>query len=306
MPHDHSHGHHHHHHNQGDKTLAWAVVVNVALSVAQIIGGAVAGSVALIADGVHNFADAGALVLAFGARRLARRGISARYTFGWARAEVIAALVNFTTLIVISIWLAVEAIGRLTDPPEVAGGLVMVLAAVALVVDLATAALTWKLSRDSLNIRAAFLHNLADAGASVAVLLGGVLIWAWGWMWVDPVVTILISVLILRHVAADLPQVWRILMLAAPPQMNSETVAGQLGELDGIASVEHLHLWQFDEQASALSAHLRLEPGADHDAVLRSAKALMQAEHQISHTTFEVLAAEAPLDAPSCSLASSE
>lgn len=286
MPHDHH--HHHHHHHSTDKPLVWAVAINVILSFAQIIGGAFASSMALIADGVHNLSDAASLVLAFGARKLARRGASPSYSFGWSRAEVIAALVNFVTLIVISIWLAFEAIGRLAHPPEVAGGMVMALAGLALVINTATAALTWRLSKDSVNIRAAFLHNITDAGASVAVLLGGVLIWALGWYWADPVVTILISALILRHVAGDLPQVWRILMLGAPTHLDSETITARIVESKGVQDIHDLHLWQFDEHQSALQAHLVLTPTAEPAATLRQIKAQLAREFGLSNVVFEV------------------
>ena len=140
-PHGHSHGPSHGA-GLGDRALLWAVAINLALTAAQIVGGYAADSTALIADGIHNLSDALALVLAFGARRLARRTATPDWSYGWGRAEIVAAFVNYLALIAISIWLAVEALARLTDPPQVAGGLVMGLAAFALVVDLATAALT--------------------------------------------------------------------------------------------------------------------------------------------------------------------
>lgn len=283
MPHDHAHAH-----VTGDRPLIVAVTVNLALTVAQIAGGIAAGSMALIADGVHNLSDALSLILAFGARKLARRGPTPGYSFGMRRAEVVAALVNFTTLVVIALWLAAEALGRLADPPPVAGGLVMALAGLALVVDIATAALTFRLAQGSLNIRAAFLHNLADAGASVAVLLGGVLIWAFGWYWADPVMTLVISGAILWHVAGDLPAVWRILMLGAPRRLDATAVAARLTAHPGVRALHGLHLWQIDETTAALQAHLVIDPDADPATLLRDLKAMLAAEHDIALTTFEI------------------
>ena len=169
MPHDHHHhGHGGHHYgldaHSGDRRVAWAVAINVGLTVAQIAGGLVAGSVALIADGVHNFSDAAALVLAFGARRLARRGADSAMSFGWARAEVVAALINYVSLVIVALWLMAEAAGRLIDPPGVEGWIVIWLAALALVIDLGTAALTFSLSKQSVNIRAAFCTTLPMRG----------------------------------------------------------------------------------------------------------------------------------------------
>lgn len=287
MPHDHAHHHHHHHAPTGETAMAWAVGINVLLTFAQVAGGLVAGSVALIADGVHNFSDAAALVLAFGARRLARRGPSPSMSFGWSRAEVVAALVNYVALILVAVWLMVEAAGRLANPPEVRGSIVIWLALLALVIDLGTAALTYRLSRDSLNIRAAFLHNLADAGASVAVIAGGIAIALWDLRVIDPVLTIAISVFILWHVAGDLRPVLRILMLGAPEGPDPEAVSARLGAHPEVEGVHHLHLFQVDEGRSALSAHLVIAEGADFTAVIARAKAMLEAEFELLHVTLE-------------------
>ena len=251
------------------------------------MGGLIAGSTALIADGIHNLSDALALVLAFGARRLARRAATPEWSFGWGRAEIVAAFVNYLALIAVSLWLAVEAIGRLADPPQVAGGLVMALAGFALVIDLATAALVWRQSKDSVNIRAAFLHNLADAGVSVAVILGGALIWAFGWNLADPILTLGISAVILWHIALEIGPVFRMLMLAAPPGSDPGAILNALNDLEGVASAHHLHLWQIDEKRVAASVHL-VVPGPDYLPVTRAAKRMLSRDFGISHATVEV------------------
>lgn len=285
--HGHGHGHGHGHAHGGDGAIGWAVAINLALTGAQIVGGVIAGSTALIADGIHNLSDALALVLAFGARRLARRAATPEWSFGWGRAEIVAAFINYLALIAVSIWLAIEAFGRLADPPQVAGGLVMALATFALVVDLGTAALVWRLSKDSVNIRAAFLHNLADAGVSVAVILGGALIWAFGWNLADPILTLAISVVILWHVVPEMGPVFRMLMLAAPPGYDPARVADALRALPDVHDVHHLHLWQIDEKRVAASVHLVVET-TDFAAVTRSAKHLLREDLGISHATIEV------------------
>ena len=281
------HGHHGHGHHHGERGLRLAVAVNVLLTVAQVLGGIVSGSVALIADAVHNLSDAAALVIAYGARRIARRPADDAMSFGYGRAEVVAALINYTVLVVISLWLGVEAAMRLVDPPEVAGGMVMALAGLALAVDLATAALTFRLARESANIRAAFLHNLADAGSSVAVLAGGFLIWAWGWRWADPAITLLISAWILRHALSGIGPVIRVLMLAAPPEAGAEAVRRAIEAEEGVEGVHHLHVWQMDEHRASVEAHLVLAEGADTAEVLRRAKVRVEEEFGIRHATFE-------------------
>lgn len=293
MGHSHSHshdggyGHAHLPGGAGDGTILVAVVVNLALTGAQIIGGYVADSTALIADGVHNLSDALALVLAFGARRLARRPASPDMSYGWGRAEIVAAFVNYIALIAVSVWLGIEALGRLIEPPQVAGGLVMALAGFALLVDMATAALVWRASKESVNIRAAFLHNLADAAVSVAVILGGALIWAFGWNLADPVLTLLISAVILWHIGREIGPVMRMLMLAAPAGVDHAALAGAMAGVEGVAGAHHLHLWQIDERRTALSAHLVMREGADPVLAVRRVKALLRRDFGIDHATIE-------------------
>ncbi len=284
-----SHGHHHHHLDPeaGDLRVGLAVAVNLVLTAAQIVGGLIAGSVALIADAVHNISDAMTLVIAFAARRIARRPATPAMSFGWGRAELVAALVNYTTLIVLSVWLGAEAAGRIVNPPEVAGGIVIALAGLALVIDLMTAALTWRLSKESLNIRAAFLHNLADAGTSVAVILGGVLILLYDWRLADPLITLGISAWILWHALSEIGPVIRILMQGAPEDIETEAVRRALEAAAGIDSVHHLHLWQLDEHRTALEAHLVLAEGADFTAATVRAKRLVGERFGILHATFE-------------------
>lgn len=300
MPHDHSaheqsgHGRPEHgssgrghHHHGGERGLGMAVAINLALTVAQVVGGIVSGSVALIADAVHNLSDAVALIIAFAARRIARRPADGAMSFGYARAEVVAALINYTVLVVISLWLASEAAMRLIDPPEVAGGIVMALAGLALVIDLATALLTWRLARESTNIRAAFLHNLADAGSSVAVLLGGLLIWLYGLRWADPAITLLISGWILWHALSEIGPVIRILMLGAPPEAEAEAVRRAIEAEAGVEGVHHLHVWQMDEHRASVEAHLVLADGADGGEAVRRVKARIAEAFGIHHATFE-------------------
>ena len=286
-PHGHSHGPSHGA-GLGDRALLWAVAINLALTAAQIVGGSVAGSVALVADGVHNLSDAMALVLAFGARRLARRPATPEWSFGWSRTEILAAFVNYIALIAVSLWLMVEAFGRLADPPEVQGGLVMALAAFALVIDLGTAWLTMRLAKESVNIRAAFLHNLADAAVSVAVLLGGALIWAFGWRIADPVLTLLISVVILWHIRGDMGPILRMLMLGTPASVDTGAIRDDLSAQPGVIGVHHLHVWQIDEKRMSAELHLVVADGDDPHPIRHRVKARLADRFDIAHSTVEI------------------
>ena len=304
MAHDHSdghdhghgngngHGHRHHPHvdpEAGDRRVALAVAVNLLLTVAQILGGVLSGSLALIADAIHNLSDAATLVIAFAARRIARRGNDEDMTFGYARAEIVAALVNYTSLILISVWLAAEGVLRLFEPPGVQGWAVIVLAGVALAVDLATAALTFSMSKDSMNIRAAFLHNLADAMTSVAVIVAGTLILLYDWRLVDPLVTLGISAWILWHAVSEVGPVVHILMLGRPPGTGLEELRARMETVPGVVGVHHLHFWQLSERRVSVEAHIVIEDArrAEFPRILQALKEMLARDFGIEHSTLQ-------------------
>ncbi|MGR1581159.1 cation diffusion facilitator family transporter [Thalassobius sp. S69A] len=290
MPHDHSH-HHHADLDSGDKRVVWAVVVNILLTVAQIVAGVVSGSLALIADAIHNLSDALSLVIAFAARRIGKRPADARMTFGYGRAEVVAALVNYTTLIVVAIYLAAEGIERLFNPQQVEGWIVVVVAGLALVIDTVTALLIMRLSRDSANMRAAFLHNVADALGSVAVIVGGTLILLYDWRLVDPIVTLLIAGYILWHSWLGGLPVIRVLMLGAPEGTDLNAVLSALRSVPGVADIHHVHLWHMQEHETALEAHVVLDGSVSAEPVKRAVKDLLRRQFDVSHSVLEL---EAP------------
>jgi cobalt-zinc-cadmium efflux system protein len=256
VPHDH--GHAHIDPESGDRRVSIAIWANGLLTVAQVVGGILAGSLALIADALHNFSDMASLVIAFAARKIARRPADARMTFGYRRIEIIAALINYTTLILIGFYLIYEGGMRMIDPPEVAGWTVVILGGVALVVDTLTALLTYSMQKGSVNIRALFLHNLSDALASVAVIVGGSLIILYDMRWVDPAITIGIALYILYLAFTEIGGPIRTLMLGSPPDIDNEAVVEAMRGVDGVADVHHVHLWQMQEHEAALDCHVVL------------------------------------------------
>ncbi|MCC6736674.1 MAG: cation transporter [Bauldia sp.] len=288
------HGHAGHHHGigaeAGDRQLFVAIAINGLLTLVQIVGGIVAGSLALIADAIHNLSDAVSLVIAYFARRIARRPSNDGMTFGYVRAEVIAALINYTTLIVISVYLVYEGIWRLFDPQGIDGWIVVAGAAIALVIDAWTAWITFRMSKDSVNMRAAFLHNLADAMGSVGVIVAGTVIILFDWRIADALVTLGIAGYILWHVGREIGSVVRILMLGTPPGVEPAAVADALVAIDGIVEAHHIHLWQVDERRNSLEAHLVLRPDAmsRSEPIKRAAKAMLAERFAIGHSTLEV------------------
>ena len=257
-------GHGHHHHvdpNAGDRRVFTAIVVNMALTVAQVIGGILSGSLALIADALHNFSDAISLIIAFAARKIARRPRDEKMTFGYGRVEIVAALINYTTLIIIGLYLLYEAGARFLDPQPVAGWMIVIIAGIALAVDVVTAMLTYSMSKNSMNIRAAFLHNVADALGSVAVIVAGTLILLYDWRLIDPIVTVMIAGYILWQSFREIGPVIRILMLGSPPDIKTDAVLRAIQGTDGVTGVHHAHFWQLNENSAALDAHVVIAEG---------------------------------------------
>jgi cobalt-zinc-cadmium efflux system protein len=288
MPHDH---HHHHHHpdlDSGDKRVVMAVAVNFVLTLAQIAAGVISGSLALIADAIHNLSDALSLVIAFAARRIGKRPADDRMTFGYGRAEVVAALVNYTTLIVVAIYLAAEGIERLLNPQPVEGWIVVVVAGLALVIDTVTALLIMRLSKDSANMRAAFLHNVADAMGSVAVIVGGALILLYDWRLIDPIVTLMIAGYILWMSWKGVVPVIRILMLGAPEGTDLHELIAALDDTAGVDSVHHVHLWRMQEHETGLEAHVVLDGSVPAETVKLAIKTLLRDRFSVAHSVLEM------------------
>ncbi|SDY90426.1 cation diffusion facilitator family transporter [Citreimonas salinaria] len=258
MPHDHA-GHAHLDPARGDRRVSIAIWANALLTAAQIVGGILSGSLALIADALHNFSDMASLVIAFVARKIARRPADERMTFGYGRIEIVAALINYTTLILVGVYLIYEGAMRFIEPTEVAGWTVVILGGVALAVDGLTAGLTWSMQKGSVNIRALFLHNLSDALASVAVIVGGALIILYEATWVDPAITICIALYILYLALTEIGGPMRTLMLGSPPDMDCTAVIDAMRRVDGVADVHHVHVWQMQEHEAALDCHVVLD-----------------------------------------------
>ena len=288
MPHDH--GHAHIDPESGDRRVAVAIWANGLLTVVQIVGGIFSGSLALIADALHNFSDMASLVIAFGARKISRRPADADMTFGYGRIEVVAALINYTTLIVIGFYLVYEGGMRMIDPPEVMGWTVVILGGIALVIDTLTAMLTYSMQQGSMNIRALFLHNLSDALASVAVIIGGTLIILFDMRWVDPAITIGIALYILYLSFTEIGGPIRTLMLGSPPDIDGAQVADALRKVEGVKDVHHVHLWQMQEHDVALDCHIVIDPAsADRiDAIKNSVKDMLNEQFSIGHSTLEL------------------
>ncbi len=281
-----------------DARLLWAVGLNQLLTIGQVVAGVFSGSVALLSDAAHNFSDANSLLIAYIARRISRRRANQQYTFGYRRAEMIGATINLTLLAVIGLYLIYEGIKRLIEPADIIGWLMAVAAGFALLVDIATALLLWALSRGSLNMRAAFVHNLVDALGSLAVLIGAAAIIWLHWLWVDPLLTLLLAAYILWQVIRMFPQAVRVLMEGTPPGLDLNELVESVQELAGVRGLHHLHVWELDEQHRALEAHVVIDDGQADDLELIKCQIKQQlaAKYQIHHSTLEFEYAESDVN----------
>ena len=295
----HSHNHSHGTEDVSDGVLLWSVIINVGLSVFEFAAGVISGSVALMADAAHNTNDAGALLIAYIARKISRRGADEQFTFGYRRAELIGAMIQLTALILVGLYLVYEAIRRIFEPEPLQGGWIMAAAGIALLVDIVTAWLLWAMSKGSLNVKAAFLHNLTDAGASIAVLMGGASIFWLEWTWVDPVLTLIIAGYILYMSFGMLKKTSAILMEGAPPDLDLGDVVGAMEDVAGVISVHHLHVWELNESHRAMEAHVvaNASPGDLQASELRAQlKSLLAERFHITHSTLEMESPDHPCE----------
>ena len=270
-----------------DRRLGWAIAINMGLTLVQVIGGLVSGSLALLADALHNFSDAASLLISWVARRIGRQPPDYFKTFGYKRAEVIAALINLVLLVLVGIYLFYEALWRMYEPQVIAGWPVVIVAAVTLVVDVGTAFLTYTMSKHSINIRAAFLHNVSDALASVGVIAAGSLILLYGWYWTDTALTLLIAGYVLYQAASLFPKTIHILMEGTPKDISIEEVIKVMNRVEGVVNVHHLHLWQLDEYKNALEAHVVIADFSDSESIKIALKTELEESFSIAHTTLE-------------------
>ncbi|MEJ6788167.1 cation diffusion facilitator family transporter [Brevundimonas sp. BR2-1] len=283
------HGHDHGADDLPDGRLIAAVAVNVLLTVAQIIGGVVSGSLSLIADALHNLNDAASLALALFARKIGRRPADKLMTFGYGRAEVVAALINLTTLVIVGLYLIYEAVARFLNPQPIDGWIVIGVAGVALVIDVVTAVMVHAGSKNSLNIKAAFLHNVSDALASVGVIVAGILILLYDLYVADLVITLVISAYVLWQGFSLLPRTIRILMGATPDDLEYDRIVAAVAAVSGVKSLHHVHVWSLDEHTRSLEAHIVPDTGSmkAFEEIKTRIRAMLKSDFAIAHATLE-------------------
>ena len=278
---------HSHLHGAATSRALWiALALTAGFAIVEAAGGWLAGSLALISDAGHMVTDAMSFVVALIAIVIARRPASQRASYGYARAEVLAAFVNALGMLALIVWIAVEAVRRLLAPEPVSGPVVMVVAAVGLAINVVVA---YMLSRsgEGINARGALLHVFGDLLGSVAALVAGAVIYWTGWMPIDPILSLVVALLILRSTFLLLRQSGGVLMEQVPPHLSFEAIGNALAAMPGVAGVHDLHVWNMSANCVALSAHVTLDDGSAWPRVLASAQRLRSVEFGIEHVTLQ-------------------
>ena len=265
-----------------------ALAITAAYTVVEVVGGIYTGSLALLADAVHMLSDNLAIALALVAAWLATRPATPGRSYGYKRAEVLAALANGVLLVALSIWIFVAAIQRLSDPPDVLGGWMLVIAVVGIAVNLGAGGVLYRSRAASINVEAAFRHVLADLLGSFGVLAAAVVILTTGWLQADPIVSILIGLLVLASAWTILRDSTEILLEATPRGMDATEIGRRLAGAPGVVEVHDLHVWTITSGFPALSAHVLVRPGEDCHGRRRELERLLHDEFGIEHTTLQV------------------
>jgi cobalt-zinc-cadmium efflux system protein len=270
------------------RALAVALALTASYTVVEVVGGLFTGSLALLADAVHMLSDNVALALALVALWLATKPATPERSYGFKRAEVLAALANGVMLVALAIWIFVEAARRLRDPGDVLGGWMLAIALVGLAVNAAAGLVLSRARRDSINVEAAFRHVFADLLGSLGVAIAAVVILATGWVEADPVVSILIGLLVLASAWSILRNSTEILLESTPRGIDADALGRRLASAQGVVEVHDLHVWTITSGFPALSAHILVRPGEDCHGRRRELERLLHDEFGIEHTTLQV------------------
>ncbi len=284
----HDHDHRHDHRAGSRRRLALTLLLAAGYMVAEVVGGLLTNSLALLADAGHMLSDVAALGLSLFAVWIAERPPTSKRTYGYYRAEILAALANGATLIAISVYVFVEAYHRLWQPPEVQGPAMLVVAVGGLAVNLVGLWLLHGGRQESLNVHGAWLHVLTDALGSVGAIAAAVLIWAFGWAWADPVASVLIGLLVVYSSWRLLAESVSVLLESAPKGIDVDEVYRTIRGVPGVLAVHDLHVWSITSGLNCLSAHVVAAEGQPHAALLKTLQNEMHEKFGLDHLTIQI------------------
>ena len=285
-----SHNHNHSHGELRGRNLLISIFLNILITVSQIVGGLISGSLALLSDALHNFSDVLSLIISFVANKLSEKKASTNKTFGYKRAEIIAAFVNASTLIVVAILLIIEAVKRFKNPQEIASELVIWLSIFGIVANGLSVLLLKKDADKNMNMKSAYLHLFTDMMASVAVLVGGLLMKYFEVFWIDSVLTFAIALYLIFMGYRLLRDATRVLMLFTPVDIPVKEIVHLVNEIKGIESIHHVHIWQLNEEEIHLEAHIDFENNirlSEFDLILDEIEKMLFNTYNINHINIQ-------------------
>lgn len=286
-------GEHHHDHSHGltGKSLRFSILLNVGITLAQLIGGLISGSLALLSDALHNFSDVISLLISYVANKISRRNADFSKTFGYKRAEIIAAFINATSLIILAVFLLKESVVRFFEEPEQIGsGIVIWLAVLSIIGNGICVLLLQKNSAHNMNIRSSYLHLLTDMYTSVAVMIGGILMKFYQIYWVDSVLTFCIGAYLIYMGFDLLKSSFKVLMLFSPQDIRIDDLVKKVKTIKGVKNMHHVHIWLLNEHEIHLEAHVDLEKDikiSDFDCTLEEISKVLRIDFGINHLNIQ-------------------
>jgi len=279
-----SHSHHHSHSTETSGTrLFITIILNFTITIVEIIGGIISGSLSLISDAIHNFSDGIAVIISYIAIRLNKKPKDYQFTFGYKRAEILAAVFNASVLIGISLYLFFEAYNRFTNPEPIEGGVMIMVATIGLLANVAGTLLLKSGAKSNMNIRSAYLHLFSDAISSVGVIIGGIFIYYYNITWIDPLITVLISLYIIKESWEIVKEAINILMMKAPEEISIEKIEEVLNNISGVDSIHHVHFWQVNEKDIHFEAHVKVS-----DMLVSKTEILISEIEKMLHDKFKI------------------
>lgn len=285
----HSHNHNHSHEVTG-KNLSVSIFLNIGITLAQIIGGFISGSLSLLSDALHNFSDVLSLILSLVAHKLAKRKASEKYTFGYKRAEILAAFINAATLVIVALFLIYEAVERFSKPETIGSGLVIWLSLLGILFNGFSALILKKDAEHNLNMKSAYLHLFTDMMASVAVLVGGLLMKYFQWFWIDSVITLGIAIYLIIMGFGLLKSTTKMLMLFTPEDLDIKEIIEKLHNVTAKNTLHHIHLWNLNDNELHFEAHLECTENisiSDFNSIVSEIEEVLHHEFHISHCTIQ-------------------
>lgn len=288
--HSHGHGHGHGYNDISEKKLLFVSLLNLIITIAEFIGGFISNSLALLSDAVHNLGDTFAIILAYIANKISKRSANERKTFGYKRIEILAALLNAVVLIVIIVFLFREAWHRFQNPEPIKGLVMFIVATIGLMANLFSVYLLRGDSGKNINIRAAYLHLLGDTISSVAVIIGSILIYFFEVFWIDPIITVIIGVYILKETIVVLKQAVDILMQATPKSIDLAKIKIELEEISGIDNIHHVHIWNLNDSQIHFECHADIHTDlkiSETNVILSKMEEILKNKFKINHVTVQ-------------------